>query len=307
MPDISIILVNWNTRDLLLRSLQSICDTQGDLRVEVIVVDNASADDSVAQARARFPETIIVQNTRNAGFSEANNQGMAIASAPLLLLLNTDAFLHAGALQRMLAHMQAHPQAGALGCKLVYEDGSLQRSCNAFPTVASELWQALFLDRAFPNSRIFGQYTLSYWAMDDAREVDVVMGACMLLRREAIDQVGGFDTGFFMYSEEVDLCYRLKQAGWQVRYTPDAVATHIWGGSSRKVPRETFLRLYASRVRFFRKHYGRVATVLYKGVLFGSTLARAAGGHLYARLTRNERAQRGAGNYHSLLRALPGL
>lgn len=307
MPDVSIILVNWNTCDLLLRSLQSIEDTKGEIDVEVIVVDNASADDSVAQARSRFPKTIIIQNEDNAGFSQANNQGMAIATAPFYLLLNTDAFLHAGALERMLAHMRSLPRAGALGCKLVYEDGSLQRSCNAFPSVATELWQALFLDRLFPNNKVFGKYTMSYWAMDDAREVDVVMGACMLLRREAIDQVGGFDTGFFMYSEEVDLCYRLKQAGWQVHYTPDATVTHIWGGSSRKVPRETFLRLYASRVRFFRKHYGPASTAMYKGVLYASTLVRTAGGNLYSLLTRNDRVRRGAGNYGSLLRALPSL
>ncbi len=148
---------------------------------------------------------------------------------------------------------------------------------------------------------------MTYWDMQDAREVDVVMGACMLLRREAIDQVGGFDTGFFMYSEEVDLCYRLKKAGWQVCYTPDAVATHIWGGSSRKVPRETFLRLYASRVRFFRKHYGPIPTLCYKAVLYASTLMRSAGGRAYSAITNNDRVRRGAVNYGSLLRALPGL
>jgi len=307
MPDVSIILVNWNTRDLLMRSLQSIHDTKDDLDVEVIVVDNASSDDSVALARSRFPDTIIVQNAQNAGFAEANNQGMAIAAGRFFLLLNTDAFLHKGALANMLAHMRAHPRAGAVGCKLQYEDGSLQRSCNAFPTVATEFWQALFLDRMFPFSAVFGNYTMTWWSMDDAREVDVVMGACMLLRREAVAQVGCFDTGFFMYSEEVDLCYRLKQAGWQVRYTPDAIATHIWGGSSRKAPRETFLRLYASRVRFFRKHYGPVRTLLYKAVLFGSTLLRTAGGSAYSVITRNDRARRGAVNYGSLLRVLPTL
>ena len=275
--------------------------------MEVIVVDNASADDSVAQARAHFPSTIIIQNAENAGFAQANNQGMAIATAPFFLLLNTDAFLHAGALEHMLAYMRAHPQAGALGCKLVYEDGSLQRSCSAFPTVATELWQALFLDRLFASSRIFGRYMMTWWDMNDAREVDVVMGACMLLRREAIDQAGGFDPGFFMYSEEVDLCYRLKKAGWQVRYTPGAVATHIWGGSSRKVPRETFLRLYASRVRFFRKHYGGLPTMLYKAVLGASTLVRSAGGHACSAITRNDRVRRSAGNYGSLFRALPDL
>ncbi len=307
MPDVSIILVNWNTRDLLLRSLQSIHDTKGDIEAEVIVVDNASTDDSVAQARAHFPTTIILQNEENTGFAQANNQGMAIATAPFLLLLNTDAFLHAGALANMLSHLRSQPRAGALGCKLLYEDGSLQRSCSAFPTVATELWQALFLDRLFASSRIFGKYMMTWWDMNDAREVDVVMGACMLLRREAIEQVGGFDTGFFMYSEEVDLCYRLKQAGWQVHYTPDAVATHIWGGSARKVPRETFLRLYASRVRFFRKHYGAATTFLYKGVLLFSSLVRAVGGAFYAALTQSNRARRSAGNYGSLLCALSGL
>jgi GT2 family glycosyltransferase len=307
VPEVSIILVNWNTRDLLLRSLHSIDSTKGDIDAEVIVVDNASTDDSVTQVRAHFPATIILQNTENTGFAQANNQGMDIAQAPYFLLLNTDAFLHPSALAHMLSHMRAQPRAGAVGCKLLYEDGRLQRSCNAFPTVTTELWQALFLDRLFPNNRLFGKYTMSYWPMNDAREVDVVMGACMLLRREAIERVGGFDTGFFMYSEEVDLCYRLKKAGWQVRYTPDAVATHIWGGSSRKVPRETFLRLHASRVRFFRKHYGSLSVMMYKVILAGSSSLRVFGTFLLSLFHNSDVHAQSNHNFFALLRTLRDL
>jgi GT2 family glycosyltransferase len=142
---------------------------------------------------------------------------------------------------------------------------------------------------------------MTHWEMDDFREVDSVLGACLILRREALEQVGGLDETFFMYSEEIDLCYRLKEAGWKVRYIPEATATHLWGESARKVPAETFLRLYRSRIQFFRKHYGEAAAWLLKWILLVGGLPRMVAGPLSYLVSRNEKAKSGVRNYWKLV------
>lgn len=274
--------------------------------MQVIVVDNASSDDSVALTREYFPQVEIIQNEKNMGFAVANNFAMEMAKGRYFLLLNTDAFLHDGAVQELVRTMDDFPDTGAAGCRLYYEDGTLQPSCSSFPTIFTELWQVLWLDRLFPNHPVFGKYLLTYWKLDDFREVDSVMGACMILNREAIHQVGKLDETYFMYSEEVDLCYRLKQAGWKVRFTPNASATHIWGGSSRKMKRENFLNLYKSRILFFRKHYGRIVTFLYKLLLmFGSTIRVMSGG-IASLVKRDQDYFRQTNDYFRLLISVPG-
>lgn len=302
--DLSIIIVNWNTKDLLLRCLQSVFSTANGLDYEVIVVDNASTDDSLAAVQEYYPRVKIIQNQENVGFAKANNQAINLARGRYYLLLNTDAFVHQGTLKTLINYMDAFPKIGAAGCRLYYEDGTLQRSANAFPTLFTELWQALWLDRLFPNNQTFGKYTMSYWGLDDFREVDWVMGACMILRREAIEQVGLLDERFFMYSEEADLCYRIKHGGWIVSYIPDASATHLWGGTSRKVPSETFLRLYRSRILFFRKHYGILTTWLYKLVLLMSSLVRITGGSLANLIKKSPDLKQRTRNYWTLLLSL---
>ncbi|NMC11954.1 MAG: glycosyltransferase family 2 protein [Chloroflexi bacterium] len=274
MLDLSIIIVNWNTRDLLLKCLGCVYNAQRSLTMEVIVVDNHSNDESVDAARQSFPQTRFIENPANYGFAKANNQGIRQAQGRYLLLLNSDAFVHEEALTNMVQFMDAHADTGAGGCRLFFEDGSLQRSCFSFPTLLTEFWQLTWLDRFFPRSRTFGKYRMTYWDMTDSHPVDAVMGACLILRKEALDQIGLLDEQFFMFSEEIDLCYRLKQAGWLVRYIPHASAVHLWGGSSSQVKEETFLHLYRSRIRFFRKHYGMWTTCLYKGVLFLGSLLR---------------------------------
>jgi GT2 family glycosyltransferase len=198
--------------------------------------------------------------------------------------------------------MDTYPQTGAAGSRLLNEDGSLQRSAFQFSTLWTELWQAFFLDRLFPKSRVFGAYRMTYWAMDDLREVDSVMGACMILRAEAVNQVGGLDEHYFMYSEEMDLCYRMKQAGWKILYIPQAVVTHLWGGSSRVAPLLTFLRLYRSRILFFRKHYGTLTANLYKLLLAVGSLARVIAGGTAGLVTRGERVRLDTRNYSALLK-----
>lgn len=304
MPDLSIIIVNWNTRVLLNRCLQLVYQTVKRLDFELIVVDNASTDDSLPMLRRDYPQVRLIENRENVGFARANNQAAAIAQGRYLLLLNTDTFVHEGTVETLVEHMEQHPDTGAAGCRLFYEDGTLQRSCSAFPTISTELWQSLWLDRLFPKHPVFGKYMMTYWDLDRLQEVDCVLGACMLIRTEVVKKIGLFDEQFFMYSEEVDFCYRLKQAGWKVRFVPEATAIHIWGGSTYKVPTETFLRLYKSRVVFFRKHYGRLVTALYKLILFFSSAVRSGLGSVAYFLFRKQNVARNSKNYWMLFRSV---
>jgi GT2 family glycosyltransferase len=300
--DLSVIIVSWNVRELLARCLEALYATVRTLSFEVIIVDNASVDGSAAMVGERFPEVILIANADNLGFGRANNQGAAIARGRHLLLLNPDAFVHQGTVERLVAFLDTNPDAGAAGPKLLNEDGTLQRSVTSFPTVLTELWTTLGLDRAFPRHPVFGHYKLTHWAMDDLRPVDALMGACLLVRREVVEHTGLFDEQFFMYSEEVDLCYRIQGAGWRNYFLPDVQATHIWGGSSRRVPTATFLRLFRSRVQFFRKHYGPRATACYKAVLALAAVMRVVGGPAIFTLRRDPALIRLSLNYLALLR-----
>jgi len=302
MPEVSVIIVNWNARQYLARCLAALAEHGAGVDYDLWVVDNASEDDSVAFVQRAYPQAHLIVNAQNVGFARANNQAMAQSTGRFLLLLNSDAFLQAGALEALLQAMRDHPDTGIAGAQLFYEDGRLQRSCYAFPTLASELWQTLWLDRLFPHSRVFGGYQMTWWAMDTPREVDWVMGACILVRREALEQVGGFDETFFMYSEETDLCYRMKQAGWKVRYVPEARVVHVWGGSANLAGRETLIRLYQSRVQFFRKHYGPVTAFFYKLLLGCSSLARTTMGWVISVVLRQPGAQNQSRAYWQLFR-----
>lgn len=302
--DVTVILVNWNGSALLERALTALFTTTHTSTCQVIVVDNASSDDSVAMVRQRFPNVTLLVNEENVGFGRANNQALVLAEGRYILLLNTDAFVHDGAVDGMVAFMDAHPDAGSVGCRLYYEDGSLQRSCFAFPTLATELWNALFLDKLFPKSRFFGRYQMTYWDMNDIREVDSLMGACLMVRGEVVKRIGLFDEQFFMFSEEIDLCYRLQQKGLKNYYLPMVSATHLWGGSSRRIRRESFLWLYQSRVKFFRKHYGEHTVRWYKAILSLSSLTRILAGSLINTVRYNQVLQTASQDYLALLRVL---
>ncbi len=306
MPDVSIIIVNWNTRDLLAKCLRCVEATIHKVSYDVYVVDNASSDGSQDMVRQDFPSVKLIANTDNVGFARANNQAMRVCEGRYVLLLNSDAFVKEGTIDRMVAFMDAHPDAGMVGCKLLYEDESLQRSCAIFPTLATEFYIAVGLDKIFPNSKIFGKYLMTDWNYDDTRVVDVIMGAFMLARADVIQKVGLMDEAFFMYSEEVDWCYRFKEAGWKVYFSPDAEAIHIWGGSSKAVKVETIIRLYRARVQFFRKHYGNLTAFLYKIILVFNSLVRVGPGALYYLTRGNPDSRQKHYAFLQLLRAIPG-
>lgn len=306
MPDVSIIIVNWNTRDLLAKCLRCVQETTKRSSYEIYVVDNASTDGSQEMVRRDFPAVKLIANTENVGFARANNQAIRVSQGRYVLLLNSDAFVKDNCIDHMVAFMDSHPEAGMAGCKLLYEDGRLQPSCARFPTLASEFYIALGLDKLFPKSKIFGSYLMTDWDYSDTRPVDVIMGAFMLARADVIHKVGVMDEQFFMYSEEVDWCYRFQAAGWKIYFCPEVETVHLWGGSSKAVKVETLIRLYRARVQFFRKHYGNLKALLYKLILGFNALVRVGPGALYYLTRNNPDSRQKHLAFRKLLAAIPG-
>lgn len=288
MLDVSIIIVNWNTRDLLADCLDSITQTASDLIFEIIVVDNASTDDSQTMVRQRFPHVRLIANQENVGFARANNQGMAASSGRHALLLNSDALLTPGALQALVSLADAKPRAGIVGAQLLNPDGSFQASHTTFPN----LWQE-FLILSGIGRLLRGRWYPSHGPEEGKgpQIVDYVEGACLLVRRKAFEDVGGLDEDYFMYAEEVDWCYDMREKGWQVWYQPAAEVIHLGGGSSRNRRTQREGDLYRSRVRFFRKHYGDIAARLLKLQIYGFTAVKIAV-HGLLRLLSNGRCGR---------------
>ena len=271
--DLSIIILNWNTRDLLAQCIDVLGQHIGSLPHEIVVVDNASTDGSQAMLRSRYPGMRLIQNESNVGFAAGNNRGMRESTGRYMLLLNTDAFVTEGALQAMIQLADVQPKAGLIGAHLRNADGSFQASFTAFPTLTREFLILSGAGRVLHGSNF---PSAGPEVEHGPQVVDYVEGAALLVRREAFEQAGGLDEGFFMYAEEVDWCYSLRQAGWQVWYQPAARITHLGGGSSktRRTAREA--DLYRSRVRFFRKHYGVAASSSLKALIYGSVLAKQA-------------------------------
>jgi N-acetylglucosaminyl-diphospho-decaprenol L-rhamnosyltransferase len=260
--DLSVVIVNWNVRDLLRRCVESVRSAQRSIGVEIIVVDNASTDGSVEMLRSGFPETVLITNPVNRGFPAANNQGIAAAQGRYVLLLNPDTEVLAGSLETLVEHMDTHHDVGLVGPQLLYADGQVQSSRRRYPTLATLFFESTWLESLAPRSLLRRFYVLD---QPDAAvsDVDWVTGAAMLARREVIQQVGGMDERFFMYSEELDWCRRIKAAGWRVVYHPGAQVIHHVGKSSEQAVPARHVNFQRSKIRYTRKYHGpRVATAL---------------------------------------------
>ena len=301
---LSIIIVNWNTRDLLAACLESVhqdAETLAGWTVETFVVDNASSDGSPQMVRERFPWVRLIENEENLGFAAANNQALRQARGRYALLLNSDTEVQPGALAALVEFMAAHPRAGAVGARLLNADGSLQPSCHPMLTPGREFWRLIFLDRLWPRAT----YPLGRWDLATPRQVEVIKGACLLLRREALAQVGLLDEAYFMYTEEVDLCYRLAEAGWELWWLPSARVIHREAQSTRQAAAKMYVQLYRSKVHFYRKFGGERRAGRFKRLLrlaYGPRLAVAAVGGL---VSPSLAAQ--ARTYHRLLGELPSM
>lgn len=257
MLDLSIIIVSWNVRELLRRCLQSIISNpKSQWLTEIIVVDNASTDGSAAMVRDGFPQVQLLVNDENLGFTIANNQAIARSRGRYVLLLNPDTEVLGDALATMVGYMDAHPEVGALGPQLLNPDGSVQPSRRRFPTMATAFLESTILQQWFPDNCVLRRYYVLDQPDDRTQEVDWVVGAALLVRREAIEQVGPLDEGFFMYSEELDWCRRIKAQGWKVVYLPTAKMIHHGAQSSEQVKPFQHIQFQRSKVRYFRKHHG---------------------------------------------------
>lgn len=248
-PLVTVIIVSYNTRDMLARCLDSLRPETAEGDVRVVVVDNASHDGSPALVRARFPWVTLVESPTNLGFAAANNLALRALTTPYALLLNSDTEVAPGTVRALLDCMERHPSAGVVACRLLNTDGSLQRSCWRFPTPRRALAEALGLTRLLGRRSNYNE-----WDYASERPVDFAIGACLLLRKAAIDQTGIFDERFFMYSEEMDLTLRLARRGWETWYTPACSVVHHGGASGSANTPDQFLH---ARELYYEKWYGR--------------------------------------------------
>lgn len=282
--DVSVIIVNYNVREFLEQALRSVERACASLSVEIIVVDNNSSDSSLSMVRARFPRVQVIANATNAGFSRANNQAIRIARGRHLLILNPDTILQEDTLSTMVRFMEEHPDAGALGCKILNPDGTFApESRRAFPTPSVAFYRLIGLSKLFPQSPRFARYNLSYLPEDTISEVDALSGSCMMVRRSALlysrehaeklgpeAQAGTFemlehlngsagggllDEAFFMYGEDLDWCFRIQKAGWKIYYTPETQIIHYKGESTKKGELRYVQLFYGAMLLFAEKHF----------------------------------------------------
>lgn len=302
---LSIVIVNWNIRDMLAQCLESVYAHPPQDQFEVLVIDNASTDGSAAMLRVRFPQARLIENRENVGFARGNNQAIQQTTGDYVLLLNPDTQVRPGALQTLVDFMQEHPEAGAAGAYILNPDGSLQTSCYPVPTLSRELWRLFHLDAL----HAYGVYHMNDWDVKSPRQVEALLGACLMVRRSILDQTGLLDEDYFIYTEEIDLCYRIRQAGWSIFWVPCAQVVHYGGQSTRQVATDMFLRLYQSKILYFRKHHGPLAVLLYKLILLASGLFRvliSPFAFLESAPRRQEHLKL-AQRYWRLIAALPGL
>ncbi|HLV43845.1 MAG TPA: glycosyltransferase family 2 protein [Aggregatilineales bacterium] len=292
MTDLSIIIVSWNVRDLLRDCLASVeagaqagwytlaapgvrADQSAPLTVETIVVDNLSSDGTPEMLREAFPWVRLVEPGENTGFTRGNNIGMRASTGRWLLLLNPDTVVLDDALPRMVDYIDAHPAVGALGPQLLNDDGTVQSSRRRFPTFWTAVFESTWLQSAAPRG-VLSRYYMTDTQDDEIMPVDWVQGAALLVRRSVLAQVGGFDEHFFMYSEELDWQRRIKAAGWQIVYFPPARIVHYGGKSSEQVAAQRHIYFQTSKVRYFRKHHGRLAGLGVRAVLLANYVAQVA-------------------------------
>jgi GT2 family glycosyltransferase len=261
--DVSIVIVSFNTRDVTRQCLEHVRKHAAAVRHEVLVVDNASVDGSADMVAAEFPEVHLIRSDDNRGFAGGNNPAMKIARGRYILLLNSDAFLSEGALEKTLQYMDDHPDTGVLGCKLTDPDGTMQASARMLPGPLNKILHITGLAARFPGSKFFGRVDYTWWDHSEPRTVGWVVGAFFLIRRETMESIGVLDERYFLYFEEIDYCLTARRAGWKVVFYPHAEIVHIGGQSAVKVPgkisakgRQMVSIRLTSEFRYYRKMYG---------------------------------------------------
>ncbi len=271
--DVSIIIVNWNVKDLLRACLDSI--QAGDLSVEVIVVDSDSTDGSPEMVKELFPDVRLIEPGENVGFTRGNNIGIQASQGRYVFLLNPDTEIIGDAINLMAAYLEDHSQIGALGPQLLNDDGTVQSSRRRFPTLWTAIFESTWLQPIAPR-RVLDRYYVRDHNDDETLSIDWVQGAAIFARREVFDQVGLLDEGFFMYSEEMDWQRRVKTAGWEVVYYPEAQVIHYGGKSSEQVVAQRDIHFHTSKLRYYRKHHGKLFAAGLRWFLLGNYLWQLA-------------------------------
>jgi len=265
-PDVSVIIVSWNVAPLLRQCLHSLMSDAPDLSLQVIVVDNASSDESVAMLRGEFPWVQLIANDANLGFARASNQGVRLATAPLVLLLNPDTVVVPGALGILIRFLQQHPDAGLLGPSLWNEDGTFQEtSARVLPSVGRIVAIEVFRLHQLPGvGRWVKRRLISPYDPDVVQEVQAISGAAMLLRRDLFEKGGGFGECFIHCGEDLDLCFRIRRAGWKIYFVPGARVVHVRRGSARQAPVWTLVNAAISTQRYLERCFGPWSARLYR-------------------------------------------
>jgi len=276
-PRVSIVIVNWKTPQLLAGCLDSILADSRQHEFEIWVVDNASGDHSVEMLQRSYGQVRVIANQSNVGFSRACNQVIPQTNGAYVLLLNPDTVVGKDGVSTLADYLEAHPDCGAVGPKVLNPDGSLQLACRrSFPSPAASFYRLTYLSKLFPRHPEFAKYNLTYSDPDVLLEVDALSGSCMMVRKEVIDKIGLLDEDIFMFGEDIDWCWRVKEAGWKVVYLPQAVVHHYHGASSRLRRVGATINLHKGMEVFYRKHLAEKHWAVFNWLVYTTIWTRAA-------------------------------
>jgi GT2 family glycosyltransferase len=275
--DVSIIIVNWNTKELLADCIRSIIERTENLKYKIIVVENNSIDGSAEMIRSQFPYVNLIESKMNLGFAKGNNRALAEVLGKYILYMNPDTELKTNAIYGIANFLDTYLEYGAAGCKILNSDGSIQFTCaRTFPSPFRQFCSLSMLNRLFPQSEFFSTVEMTYWDHSNSREIDCLSGAFMMVRKTLVDKLHGFDENLFMYAEDVDLCFRIKRMGGKIYYLAKEEIYHFEGSGTRKNPNPNFSSLFQkeSNYYFIQKHFGTAVGCRFKIATFIGSLAR---------------------------------
>jgi GT2 family glycosyltransferase len=273
-PDVSVVIVTWKVVDLVETCLRTLIEGTERATLEILVIDNDSRDGTLEMIAEKFPAVTAIDTGANLGFSGGNNHGFARATGRHVLLLNPDTEVAPGAVDRLVEALDASPDLGLVGPKVLLPSGKIQLPCaRRFPTLWNQALEILGVSQKYPAHPVFGHYRMGFWDHGDERDVEAVSGCCLLVRRELLDRVGRLDESFFMYGEDLDLCWRVRRTGARIRYVPSAEILHLSESSSAQDEHRMFIETFESMYRFFRKNRGALAAFAYRLITGGVSAA----------------------------------
>ncbi|WP_103663645.1 glycosyltransferase family 2 protein [Gracilimonas amylolytica] len=269
LPDISIIIVNYKVKEYVKGLLESIEKAKGDFDIEIFVVDNDSGDDSSTYLRQYFPNVTYIDNSTNVGFGRANNQVISKAKGSYTFIINPDTVISEDLFTTLTGHMESHPKCGAAGVKILNPDGTFApESKRSVPTIWSSFCKMFSLHELFPKKKLFNQYYMNWLNENEKNEVPVLSGSCMFWRTDLLKDLGGFDERFFMYGEDIDLCYRVQDTDFHIDYVPDTNIIHYKGESTKKGDLRYNWIFNKALYQFYDKHYSTKYSLFFKGFIY---------------------------------------